>query len=343
MTQVATPQSVAASFDGVRVGGRAPMVLEQRGDELWAEFDDPDRGQGRWSRDRCRDRCRDLTRSHKTPGGDDHRIAQSADLSGTRPGQGRMLGQLPAIWLVAERRWIPRRAAVMHPPGQAAVLGNRQLERHLRRLPHDPRQARVRHAVRIAADRVADRWTPRAAEFGIACEACHGPADEHVRSQSPTRCAATRCISPAGADADASSSRRGSSRGARRRSAASATRSGSSTITAAERDANAHGLPYRPGDELRADALHRPADRERRLADRCKRFLAGRPGLHPRHVLVRRHGARDRAASTTALIDSPCYKNATDDRAHADLLLVPHDAQTADDRRADRASGRTIS
>ena len=43
----------------------------------------------------------------------------------------------------------------MHPPGSAAVLGNRQLERHLRRLPHDPRQAAVRHAVRVAADRDA--------------------------------------------------------------------------------------------------------------------------------------------------------------------------------------------
>src|SRR5215470_12242079 len=41
MTQVATPQSVSASFDGVRVDAGA-MTLEQRGVELWAEFDDPD-------------------------------------------------------------------------------------------------------------------------------------------------------------------------------------------------------------------------------------------------------------------------------------------------------------
>src|SRR4029077_3640259 len=41
MTQAATPQSVATSFESVRVEAGA-MALEQRGDELWAEFDDPD-------------------------------------------------------------------------------------------------------------------------------------------------------------------------------------------------------------------------------------------------------------------------------------------------------------
>ena len=43
MTQAATAQSAAASFDGVRVDAGA-MTLEQRGVELWAEFDDPDWG-----------------------------------------------------------------------------------------------------------------------------------------------------------------------------------------------------------------------------------------------------------------------------------------------------------
>src|SRR5258705_994843 len=128
MTQVARPESVAANFDGVRVEPGA-MELEQRGDQLWAEFDDPDGGQ---------------TPSPAPPaqtGSDPH--AGAGDHNGVRPrrikrqvvmttgshnqqiywyatGHGRTLGQLPAIWLVDERRWIPRRAAVMHPPGQAA-------------------------------------------------------------------------------------------------------------------------------------------------------------------------------------------------------------------------------
>src|SRR5207253_10189195 len=36
-------------------------------------------------------------------------------------GNSRVLGQLPAIWLTAEQRWIPRRAAIMMPPGAAHV------------------------------------------------------------------------------------------------------------------------------------------------------------------------------------------------------------------------------
>ena len=43
MTQVATPDTVRADFDGVRVDAvhGSPMELERRGDELWAELDDP--------------------------------------------------------------------------------------------------------------------------------------------------------------------------------------------------------------------------------------------------------------------------------------------------------------
>jgi len=44
MTQIAAPENVAASFDGVAVDAASggPMALEQRGRELWAEFDDPE-------------------------------------------------------------------------------------------------------------------------------------------------------------------------------------------------------------------------------------------------------------------------------------------------------------
>src|SRR5918995_6198655 len=48
MTQVATPETVVANFDGVTVAhahGR-PMTLERRGREFWATFDDPDAAGG---------------------------------------------------------------------------------------------------------------------------------------------------------------------------------------------------------------------------------------------------------------------------------------------------------
>src|SRR5436309_1796689 len=50
MTQLATPDTVATSFDGVTVDAipGEPMRLEQRGQELWAEFADPDDENGAW-------------------------------------------------------------------------------------------------------------------------------------------------------------------------------------------------------------------------------------------------------------------------------------------------------
>ena len=43
MTQVATPDTVRADFDSVTVSDVEgdPMHLDRRGDEFWAEFDDP--------------------------------------------------------------------------------------------------------------------------------------------------------------------------------------------------------------------------------------------------------------------------------------------------------------
>jgi hypothetical protein len=44
MTQIASPDTVATSFDAVTVEAipGEPMVLEQRAQQLWAEFVDPD-------------------------------------------------------------------------------------------------------------------------------------------------------------------------------------------------------------------------------------------------------------------------------------------------------------
>ena len=68
-------------------------------------------------------------------------------------GRNRLLGQLPGAYLVAEQRWIPRRIGGPASARRNAVLRDRPLEQHLYRLPRDQRQAAVRHAVRLAADR----------------------------------------------------------------------------------------------------------------------------------------------------------------------------------------------
>ena len=108
MTQVATPQTAATSFDNVttrNVNGR-PMRLRQQGPELWAEFDDPDSVASVDARPRIERRVTLITGSH-------HQQIYWYD-----SGQRRLLGQLPGAYLIGEQRWIPRRMAVLHPPTQ---------------------------------------------------------------------------------------------------------------------------------------------------------------------------------------------------------------------------------
>src|SRR5262245_19803602 len=106
MTQVATPDSIVANFDREQVSQvpRHPMRLERRGQQLWAELDDPD-----W--DGAGAAPPRITRQVVMTTGSHHQ-----QIYWYATGHGRLLGQLPAIRLVADNRWIPRRSAVMHPP-----------------------------------------------------------------------------------------------------------------------------------------------------------------------------------------------------------------------------------
>ena len=158
------------------------MRLERRGSEFWAEFDDPD-----WDAKAAR------SPPHQAADRDDHRVAPSAGVL-VPTGQDRLLGQLPGMYLIAERRWIPRRAGFLRPPTRpdGSETGRWNAVCINCHATHGKRAAR--RAVRLGShcDRqVADTTV---AEFGIACEACHGPSEQHVRREPQSRCGATGCI-----------------------------------------------------------------------------------------------------------------------------------------------------
>jgi hypothetical protein len=340
MTQVATPQSVAASFDSVRVDAGA-MLLEQRGGQLWAEFDDPDGGQTPLPATPAQTGSDPGSDKDRIKGVRPHRIKRQVVMTtGSHnqqiywyaTGHGRTLGQLPAIWLVDERRWIPRRAAVMHPPGQPAFSETGSWNGIC--VACHTTQGKPAFDTPFGSQPIASQTVnTTAAEFGVACEACHGPADEHVRlNANPqrryalhlTKSADASIVDPARLDP--------------RRSAQVCGQCHSFWELgdpAAERDANTRGLPYRPGDDLRATRFIVQPTVNGGSAT-MQRLLADDPGFI-RDIFWADGMVRATGREYNGLIESPCYKNATDDRHTLTCSSCHTMHQTNDDPRSIQA------
>lgn len=81
--------------------------------------------------------------------------------------------QLPWVWFLAERRWIPVTASFLQPPGGS--LGS---------VTEWNSNCVACHSVggEPRIDLQAQRAFTRTAELGVACEACHGPAADHLRA-----------------------------------------------------------------------------------------------------------------------------------------------------------------
>jgi hypothetical protein len=305
MTQIATPQTVATSFDGVTVqpatGG--PMRLEQDGQRLWAEFADPDnaRRNGDGSASGPGRPVRIRRQVVMTTGSHNQQIFWYAT------GNSRVLGQLPAIWLTAEQTWIARRAAIMAPPAAGhysetgawnaicvachATIGQPRLD--------------APFGSRPIAEQTADT---RAVEFGIACEACHGPGDAHAdANRNPlrryalhfTRGADPTIVQPARLDP-----RRGSQVCGQCHSF------WEFADARAERDANARGLPYRPGDELTATRL--VVQPTKNLGTPAMQAFLAQDAGFVRDIFWSDGMIRATGREYNGLIDSPCYARATD-------------------------------
>jgi hypothetical protein len=334
MTQVATPESVVAEFDRVRVDqvdGRA-MLLERRGRELWAEIDEPD-----W--DGSGDAPPRISRQVMMTTGSHHQ-----QIYWYATGRGRTLGQLPAIRLTADRRWVPRRSAVMHPPDVPLVSESGSWNGVC--VSCHTTLGKTAFSTPFGADPLTEQTVDTtAAEFGIACESCHGPSSEHVRANSNPlrryvlhigRRPDATVVQPARLDPRRSSEVCGQCHGL-----------WEFFDAAGEREANSHGLPYRPGDMLTATRfiVQPSADMNsstmRRLLDADPNFIKD---IFWSDGMVRATGRE-----YNGLIDSPCYRNATDDArtlscasCHA-LHKAPDDVRSstawADDQLKPEAEG----
>jgi predicted CXXCH cytochrome family protein len=173
MTQVASARSVLAPLSSVRLedAGHA-FELELRGDTVWARLPDPDIWQA-LARDAGSDYARQagagvptVERRVVLTTGSHHYQAYWVD-----GGKGAELRLFPFVYLLETRTWVARRHAFLQPP---------DAPQHAPRWNASCIQC---HSVagRPGHDAERDVFTSRVAELGIACEACHGPGDDHAR------------------------------------------------------------------------------------------------------------------------------------------------------------------
>ena len=156
MTQVATPESVIGEFDGkVRTVLGRRVRLERLGDRFLIDMvEDPGTGTGPR-----------VKRPVVMTTGFHHMQAYWYST-----GKNRELAPVPLVYLREDRRWIPERSSFLKPPLSAYPQGVDGLWN---------RSCQQCHATG-PQPRLGDMDT-KVAELGIACEACHGPAERHVR------------------------------------------------------------------------------------------------------------------------------------------------------------------
>jgi hypothetical protein len=157
MTQVATPQSVVGNFDDVRLESHGQIFhLKRRGDQFWVQKS-----------------AASSEKSQREPS------RQIALVTGSHhmqvywypTGKSRVLGQLPFVYLIPQQKWIPRQAAFLRPPPESLTQETGRWNTEC--IKCHTTHGRPRFETRQKMD-------TQVAEFGIACEACHGEAQDHV-------------------------------------------------------------------------------------------------------------------------------------------------------------------
>ena len=185
MTQAARPETVRGNFDNVtlELGGQE-YHLERRGHEFWVEMVDPD-----WKYVRLLMQHHYETGRAASPPAPEPNPPRAKKRVGMLTGSHHMQAywvpsqfgneqfSLPFTYLFEEERWVPRNDVFLLPPDTPElqqVWNVNCINCHA--TAGQPRKDPSTH--------ISDT---RVAENGISCEACHGPAEAHVKVNSDLR------------------------------------------------------------------------------------------------------------------------------------------------------------
>ncbi len=157
MTQIATPEAVIGDFDHRQVTLRGrDYALRHEGDVCWVTMPDPDYPPSP-------ETIIDVPIMMTT--GSHH-----MQLYWYATNMAQTLAQLPIVYLKETNQWIPRTSSFLKPP-------HTPISSEMGRWNSGCSKCHSTHPRERNAGNV---WYTQVSEFGISCEACHGPGEQHV-------------------------------------------------------------------------------------------------------------------------------------------------------------------
>ncbi|NND96915.1 MAG: C cytochrome precursor [Pirellulaceae bacterium] len=157
MTQVAEPENVLGNFDNIRITHKDKQYFLGKTDEACV-VNMPDLTPGAAPGQRLTAPIVMTTGSHHM------------QVYWFATGKGRMTGMLPLVHLNETNEWIPRESAflVSHPEVSFETGRWNAACSNCHSTHRKTRQANT------------GKWDTHVGEFGISCEACHGPGEDHI-------------------------------------------------------------------------------------------------------------------------------------------------------------------
>ncbi|MFP6604878.1 MAG: multiheme c-type cytochrome [Pirellulaceae bacterium] len=208
-------------------------------------------------------------------------------------GQTRLLGMLPFVYLIEDQRWIPRDAAFLGLSGPSSDELQRWNSTCIRCHTTHPR-SRVFSGTNVDS---------QAAEFGISCEACHGPGAEHVRANRNPLHRFGNYLSQEADDTIVNPLRVDHQRGSAICGLCHAVSSALSLEDATSW--REHGYKFRPGDDLQQ---HRHLLHPTRLDDPITKDTLKRDEEFFDHTFWKDGVVRVNGREYSALMENPCFQ-----------------------------------